>query len=55
MEDILSSSDEDLFSVREVDIPVPEKARVYPSLKCQECGESFYGDPGQDCGRKSAV
>ncbi len=41
IEDILSAKDEDLLSVREVDIPAPEKARIYPSLKCQECGEAF--------------
>jgi formylmethanofuran dehydrogenase subunit E len=41
IEDILSAKDADLLSVREVDIPAPEKARIYPSLKCQECGEAF--------------
>ena len=41
IEDILSAKYEDLLSVREVDIPAPGKARIYPSLKCQECGEAF--------------
>ena len=41
IEDILSAKDADMLSVREVDIPAPEKARIYPSLKCQECGEAF--------------
>ncbi len=41
IEDVLSGKDEDLLSVRQVDIPVPEKAKIYPSLKCQECGEGF--------------
>jgi formylmethanofuran dehydrogenase subunit E len=41
IEDILSAKDADLLSVREVDIPAPAKARIYPSLKCQECGEAF--------------
>jgi len=41
IEDILSGKDEDLLFVKEVDIPAPEKARIYPSLKCQECGEGF--------------
>jgi formylmethanofuran dehydrogenase subunit E len=41
IEDILSGKDEELLSVREVEIPAPEKAKIYPSLKCQECGEGF--------------
>ncbi|MHB8118728.1 MAG: FmdE family protein [Methanothrix sp.] len=41
IENILSGKDEDLLAVREVDIPAPEKAKIYPSLKCQECGEGF--------------
>lgn len=52
IEDILSGKDEDLLSVREVDIPVPEKARVYPSLKCQECGEGFMEILGRMAGGK---
>jgi formylmethanofuran dehydrogenase subunit E len=38
---ILTAPDEDLLSVTEVDIPAPEKARIYPTLRCQECGEGF--------------
>ena len=41
IENILSGKDEDLLAVKEVDIPAPEKAKIYPSLKCQECGEGF--------------
>ena len=52
VEDILSAKDEDLLSVKEVDIPAPEKARVYPSLKCQECGESFMEILGRTAGGK---
>ena len=52
IEDILSAKDEDLLSVREVDIPAPEKARIYPSLKCQECGEAFMEILGRTAGGK---
>jgi formylmethanofuran dehydrogenase subunit E len=52
VEDILSAKDEDLLSVKEVNIPAPEKARVYPSLKCQECGESFMEILGRTAGGK---
>lgn len=38
---ILTAPDEELLCVKEVDIPAPEKARIYPSLRCQECGEAF--------------
>ena len=41
IESILSGRDEDLLAVIEADIPEPEKARNYPSLVCQECGERF--------------
>jgi len=41
IDDILNAGEEEVLSVREADIPAPEKARIYPSLVCQECGESF--------------
>ncbi len=52
IEDILSAKDEDLLAVKEVDIPAPEKARIYPSLKCQECGEAFMEILGRTAGGK---
>ena len=36
IDSILSGRDEDLLAVSEADIPEPEKARIYPSLVCQE-------------------
>jgi formylmethanofuran dehydrogenase subunit E len=41
IEDILKARDEDILSIQEVDIPAPEKARIYPSRQCDQCGESF--------------
>ena len=41
IEQILAGRDEDLLAVSEAKIPAPEKARIYPSLVCQECGERF--------------
>ena len=38
---ILAAPDEKILSIKEVDIPEPEKAIVYPSLNCEECGEAF--------------
>ncbi len=38
---ILSLSDEELLNIKEVDIPEPKKAKIYMSLKCEECGEYF--------------
>jgi len=49
---ILTAPDEDLLSAKEVDIPAPEKARIYPSLKCQECGEGFMEILGRTIGGK---
>ncbi len=44
---IIEAADEELLSVSEVEIPAPEKARIYPSLKCEECKEGFM----EICGR----
>ena len=52
IEDILSGKDEDLLLVKVVDIPAPEKAKIYPSLKCQECGEGFMEILGRTAGGK---
>ena len=52
IENILSGKDEDLLYVKEVDIPAPEKAKIYPSLKCQECGEGFMEILGRTAGGK---
>ena len=52
IENILSGKDEDLLYVKEVDIPAPEKAKIYPSLKCQECGEGFMEILGRAAGGK---
>lgn len=38
---ILNANDEELLKVEEVDIPVPKRARIHPSIECQECGEAF--------------
>jgi formylmethanofuran dehydrogenase subunit E len=38
---ILAAPEEEILTVQEVVMPTPEKARIYPSLKCQECGEAF--------------
>ena len=38
---ILNARDDEILDVKEVSIPVPEKAKIYPSLECQECGEKF--------------
>ena len=51
-EKVLSARDEDILTVEEVDIPAPEKARIHPSLKCEECGEEFMGILGRTAGGK---
>ena len=51
-EKVLSARDEDILTVEEVDIPAPEKARIHPSLKCEECGEEFMETLGRTAGGK---
>jgi formylmethanofuran dehydrogenase subunit E len=38
---ILNASDNELLSIRSVNLPEPEKARIYPTLMCEECKERF--------------
>jgi formylmethanofuran dehydrogenase subunit E len=52
IEDTLGAKDEDILSVKEVEIPAPEKARIYPSLQCQECSEAFMEILGRTAGGK---
>ena len=36
---ILQADTADLFEIRRVKEPLPEQARVYPSIRCTRCGE----------------
>lgn len=47
IEHIIEAADEELLLVSDVEIPAPQKARIYPSLQCQECKEGFM----EICGR----
>ncbi len=38
---IINLPDEELLVIKEVDIPEPKKAKIYLSIKCEECGEYF--------------
>ena len=49
---ILTAPEEEILAVKEVAIPAPEKARIYPSLKCQQCGEAFMEILGRTAGGK---
>jgi len=35
---LLTMSDKELFNIKKVDIEVPEKARIFQSVKCANCG-----------------
>ena len=49
---ILNASDVELLSIRSVDLPEPEKARIYPTLTCEECKENFMEIKGRTaCGK----
>ena len=52
VEYILEASDEDLLEVSDVDLAAPRKARIYPTLHCQECGEGFMEIRGRAIGGK---
>ena len=40
-DNILNAKDDELFEIKEVEIEPPIKAKLFPSIKCQECGEYF--------------
>ena len=49
---ILNAGDDELLSIRSVNLPVPEKARIYPTLICEECKEGFMEIKGRvACGK----
>ncbi|MGD0953455.1 MAG: FmdE family protein [Methanotrichaceae archaeon] len=49
---ILNAGDDELLSIRSVNLPEPEKARIYPTLICQECKEGFMEIKGRTaCGK----
>jgi formylmethanofuran dehydrogenase subunit E len=45
---ILDQAPEALFSITQVSVPLPEKARIEPSINCQRCGEPVMGSKLQD-------
>jgi formylmethanofuran dehydrogenase subunit E len=49
---LLSAPDEELLSIKNVNLPEPEMAKIYPSLKCEECQEYFMEIKGRTaCGK----
>jgi formylmethanofuran dehydrogenase subunit E len=40
---ILDKQPEDLFTITEVSVPLPEKARIEPSANCDRCNEPVMG------------
>ena len=43
-EHIIDAPHEELLSVSEVEIPAPQKARIYPSLQCRGVQRGLHGD-----------
>lgn len=39
VKDILSAEEDRVLTIQRVEIPPPPKARVYPSIRCDRCGE----------------
>jgi formylmethanofuran dehydrogenase subunit E len=40
MEQLLTGGDDEIFAIREVELELPGKARIFSSVICQDCGES---------------
>jgi formylmethanofuran dehydrogenase subunit E len=40
---ILDKQPKELFSITEITVPLPEKARIEPSINCDRCGEPTMG------------
>jgi formylmethanofuran dehydrogenase subunit E len=52
IEKILHGKEEDLLSSGYVDIHLPKKAKIYPTIRCQSCGEGFMEIRGRTAGGK---
>jgi len=39
IESILKTSEKDLFKVKHLKASLPEEAKIYPSVRCERCGE----------------
>jgi formylmethanofuran dehydrogenase subunit E len=39
IQSIMQADDEDLFDIQRISIQLPEKAKIYPSVRCSVCGE----------------
>lgn len=49
---ILNAPDDEILSVKDVALPEPKKAMIYPSLGCEECHERFMEIKGRTaCGK----
>ena len=49
---IMNAPDEELLSAKDVNLPAPEKARIYSSRRCEECNEYFMEIKGKiACGK----
>ena len=39
IDSILKAKDSELFKVRNIKVTLPDEARIYPSVRCESCGE----------------
>ncbi len=39
IQSIMQADDKDLFDIQRISIQLPEKAKIYPSVRCSVCGE----------------
>jgi formylmethanofuran dehydrogenase subunit E len=47
---LLENPDEKLFDIEWVEVPMPEKARIHKSVKCESCGERTMETRIVECG-----
>jgi formylmethanofuran dehydrogenase subunit E len=53
---MLENSDEKLFDIEWVDIPMPERAQIHKSVKCESCGEMTMETRAVECeGREFCI
>jgi formylmethanofuran dehydrogenase subunit E len=52
IQEILGAKEDEILSIKEVAISEPRMARIYPSLKCDECGENFMEIKGRTANGK---
>lgn len=55
VQSLLNAEEADLFEISQITLPLPEKARIFPTITCQQCGEKMMEPKAKKRGDGSLV